>query len=74
MSKWDLPDNGEKSFEALHYHALRYVYQNNIDKAMYVINKARLTIIESLSWTSLESTATIYTPLAKLKIIEVCIK
>lgn len=73
LDKWDLPDNGDKSFEALHYHSMRYVYQKNFDSAISMINEARLKIIESLSCTNLESTATIYNPLAKLKIIEVSI-
>lgn len=73
LDKWDIPDNGDKSFEALHYHALRYINQKNIDNAFSMIKEARLVIIESLSCTSLESTANIYTPLAKLKIIEVSV-
>lgn len=71
LDKWDLPDNGDKSFEALHYHALKYINQSNIDSAFSMINEARLTVIESLSCSNLESTATIYNPLTKLKIIEV---
>ncbi|XP_029344827.1 serine-protein kinase ATM [Acyrthosiphon pisum] len=70
LNKWDLPDCGEKSFESLHYHALRHVYLKNVDRAIPLINEARLVVIESLYCASLESTATIYTPLAKLKIIE----
>lgn len=73
LDKWDLPDNGDKSFEALHYHALKYINQNNIDSAFSMINEARLTVIDSLSCSCLESTETIYTPLTKLKIIEVSI-
>lgn len=71
LNKWDLPDCGDKSFESLHYHALRHVHLNNLDRAIPIINEARLAVIESLYCASLESTATIYTPLAKLKIIEV---
>jgi hypothetical protein len=71
LDKWDLPDNGNKSFEALHYHSLRYTFQKNLDSAISMINEARLVVIESLSCASLESTATIYAPLTKLKIIEV---
>lgn len=71
LDKWDLPDSGDKCFEALHYHSLRYTYQKNLDRAISMINEARLVVIESLSCASLESTATIYSPLAKLKIIEV---
>lgn len=71
LDKWDLPDNGDKSFEALHYHALRYINEKNVDSAFSMINEARLTVIKSLSYSSLESTAAIYTPLTKLKIIEV---
>lgn len=71
LNKWDLPNNGDKTFEALHYHALQYVYQKNLDSAMSMINEARLTVIESLSYASLESTSTIYNPLTKLNIIEV---
>jgi len=71
LNKWDLPDCGDKSFESLHYHALRHVYLKNLDRAIPMINEARLVVIESLYCASLESTATIYTPLAKLKIIEV---
>lgn len=71
LNKWDLPDNGDKSFEALHYHALRYVKEKNLDGASSMINEARLAVINSLSYTSLESTSTIYNPLAKFKIIEV---
>ncbi|KAE9539511.1 hypothetical protein AGLY_004763 [Aphis glycines] len=70
LNKWDLPDSGDKSFESLHYHALRYVHLNNLERAIPIINEARLVIIESLYCASLESTATIYAPLAKLKIIE----
>lgn len=70
LNKWDLPDSGDKSFESLHYHALRHVHLNNLDKAIPMINEARLVVIESLYYASLESTATIYTPLTKLKIIE----
>lgn len=73
LDKWDLPDNGDQSFEALHYHALRYVYQKNVDSAISMINEARLSVIESLSCASLESAATFYTPLAKLKLIEVSV-
>lgn len=73
LDKWDLPDTGNKSFEALHYHALRYVHKKNLDSAIFMINEARLEVIRSLSCISLESTANIYTPLAKLKIIEVII-
>jgi len=73
LDKWDIPDNGDKSFEALHYHALRYVKQKNIDNAFSMINEARLVVIESLSCAKLESAAAIYTALAKLKIIEVSI-
>lgn len=71
LNEWNLPDIGSKSFEALHYHALKYVCQKNITSAISMINEARLTVIGSLSCASLESTATIYAPLAKLKIIEV---
>lgn len=71
LNIWDLPDSGDKSFESLHYHALRYVHLNNLERAIPIINEARLVIIESLYCASLESTATIYIPLAKLKIIEV---
>ncbi|CAH1736405.1 unnamed protein product, partial [Aphis gossypii] len=70
LNKWDLPDSGDKSFESLHYHALRYVHLNNLERAIPIINEARIVIIESLYCASLESTATIYAPLAKLKIIE----
>uniref|UniRef100_A0A2H8TWI9 non-specific serine/threonine protein kinase n=2 Tax=Melanaphis sacchari TaxID=742174 RepID=A0A2H8TWI9_9HEMI len=70
LNKWDLPDNGDKSFESLHYHALRYVHLNDLGRALPIINEARLVVIESLYCASLESTATIYIPLAKLKIIE----
>ncbi|XP_060874698.1 serine-protein kinase ATM isoform X2 [Metopolophium dirhodum] len=70
LNKWDLPDCGDKSFESLHYHALRHVHLKNLDRAIPMINEARLVVIESLYCASLESTATIYTPLAKLKIIE----
>lgn len=73
LDKWDLPDNGDQSFEALHYHALRYVHQKNTDSAISMIKEARLVIVKSLSCASLESAATIYSPLAKLKIIEVSI-
>lgn len=71
LDKWDLPDTGDTSFEALHYHSMRYVHQKNFDTAISMINEARLKVVESLSCTSLESTATIYSPLAKLKMIEV---
>jgi len=71
LNKWDLPDSGDKSFESLHYHALRYVHLNNLERVIPIINEARLIVIESLYCASLESTATIYSPLAKLKIIEV---
>lgn len=73
LNKWDLPDNGDKSFESLHYHALRNVHLNNLGRAIPMIDEARLIVIESLYCASLESTATIYAPLAKLKIIEVSI-
>lgn len=71
LDKWNLPDNGDKSFEALHYHALKYVHQKDIASAISMINDARLAVIESVSCASLESSATIYAPLAKLNIIEV---
>lgn len=71
LNKWDLPDNGDKSFEALHYHALRYVNQKNLESAISMIKEARLSVIDFLSFANLESASTIYTPLAKLKIIEV---
>lgn len=71
LDKWNLADNGYKSFEAFHYHALKYVYQKNFESAISVINEARFSVIESLSCASLESTANIYTPLAKLRMIEV---
>lgn len=73
LDKWDLPDNGNKSFEALHYHALRYVHKKNLDCAITMIHEARLEVIRSLSCISLESTANVYTPLTKLKLIEVII-
>jgi len=73
LDRWNLPDNGDKSFEALHYHALKYVHQKDKISAISMINEARLAVIESLSCASLESSATIYAPLAKLKIIEVTI-
>lgn len=52
---------------------MRYINQNSIDNAFSMMNEARLVVIESLSYASLESTATIYNPLAKLKLIEVSI-
>ncbi|XP_026809071.1 serine-protein kinase ATM isoform X1 [Rhopalosiphum maidis] len=70
LNKWDLPDSGDKSFESLHYHALRCVHLNNLERVIPIINEARLVVIQSLYCASLESTATIYSPLAKLKIIE----
>lgn len=73
LDNWDLPDNGDQSFEALHYHALRYVHLKNIDSAISMIKEARLVVVKYLSCASLESTATIYSPLAKLKIIEVSV-
>ncbi|VVC40821.1 Hypothetical protein CINCED_3A017263 [Cinara cedri] len=70
LDKWDLPDNGDQSFEALHYHSLRYVHQKNTDSAISMIREARLVVVNYISCASLESTATIYSPLAKLKMIE----
>ncbi|XP_050523942.1 serine-protein kinase ATM isoform X2 [Daktulosphaira vitifoliae] len=70
LGKWDLPYKGEKSFEALHYHAMRCIHQKNHQGTILFLNEARLAVLESFSCTSLESTAIVYTPLTKLKMLE----
>ncbi|XP_050425429.1 serine-protein kinase ATM isoform X2 [Adelges cooleyi] len=70
LGNWNLPDRGDSSFEALHYHAMQCIYQKNQQGVIPLINKARLAVVESLACASLESTATIYVPLVKLKMLE----